>query len=50
MPVHDLPPMVSMGYNKDYYPAFAKQYGFIKSTDHFAYYLTHENISGVVGV
>lgn len=42
---YDLPPMVSMAYNKDYYPGFADKYGFTKKTDHFAYYMTTESIS-----
>jgi hypothetical protein len=42
---YDLPPMVSMGYNKSYYPGFADRYGFVKNTDHFAYYMTGESVS-----
>ena len=42
---YDIPPMVSMGYNKDYYPGFAEKYGFTKYSGHFAYYLTQESIS-----
>ncbi|MFO0321549.1 MAG: hypothetical protein ACK504_03880 [Bacteroidota bacterium] len=42
---YNLPPMVSMGYNKDYYPGFADRYGFTKKTDHFAYYMTDQSIS-----
>jgi len=42
---YDLPPMVSMAYNKPYYPGFADRYGFVKNTDHFAYYMTSDTIS-----
>jgi hypothetical protein len=28
---YDLPPMLSMAYNKSYYPEFAEKYGFIKN-------------------
>ena len=42
---YDLPPMVSMGYNKSYYPGFADRYGFVKNTDHFAYYMIADRVS-----
>lgn len=42
---YDLPPMLSMAYNKSYYPEFAEKYGFIKNTDHFAYYMHTDNVS-----
>jgi hypothetical protein len=42
---YDIPPMISMAYNKDYYPKFAEKYGFSKRTDHFAYYMTDESVS-----
>ena len=41
----DQPPMISIAYNKAYYPEFAERYGFTKNTDHFAYYMTDEAIS-----
>jgi len=41
----DLPPMMSMGYNKPYYSKFAEQYGFAKKVDFFAYYVTSEQVS-----
>lgn len=41
----DLPPMVAIAYNKDYYPGFAERYGFTKNTDHFAYYMTDMDVS-----
>ena len=42
---YDLPPMISIAYNKDYYPGFADRYGFTKNTDHFAYYLSDQSVS-----
>ena len=42
---YDLPAMISMGYNKSYYPGFADRYGFTKNTDHFAYYMHTEKVS-----
>ncbi len=42
---YNIPPMVSMAYNKDYYPGFADKYGFTKKTDHFAYYMTDKTVS-----
>jgi hypothetical protein len=41
----DKPPMIAMGYNKPYYPGFAERYGFTKSSDHFAYYMTGDTLS-----
>ncbi|HKC68984.1 MAG TPA: hypothetical protein VKG26_12190 [Bacteroidia bacterium] len=41
----DLPPMMSMGYNKPYYSKFAEQYGFTKKVDFYAYYVTSEEVS-----
>ena len=41
----DLPPMLSMGYNKSYYPGFADKYGFSKFTDHYAYYVVRKKVS-----
>lgn len=40
----DIPPMMSMGYNKPYYPRFAEQYGFKKKTDLFAYNISHDKM------
>lgn len=41
----DLPPMMSMGYNKPYYSKFAEKYGFAKKVDFYAYYVTSEQVS-----
>jgi len=41
----DIPPMMSMGYNKDYYPQFAEQYGFKKKADLFAYLISRDKMN-----
>ncbi|HEX7415165.1 MAG TPA: hypothetical protein VF411_14060 [Bacteroidia bacterium] len=41
----DIPPMLSMGYNKSYYPNFAEQYGFKKKVDLFAYNIIREKVT-----
>ncbi len=45
MDAFDVPPMISMGYNKSYYPEFANRYGFTKFTDHYAYFINTKDVS-----
>jgi hypothetical protein len=41
----ELPPVVMMTYNKEYYLKFAEQYGFVKKMDMFGYNIASENVS-----
>jgi GNAT superfamily N-acetyltransferase len=41
----NIPPMMSMGYNKNYYPKFAEQYGFKKKVDLFAYLISRDKMN-----